>query len=155
MMARCVFLLGLFLLTSACAGRPGVVPYGPMSAHGGYQEEEIEAGIWRIVARSNGKASANYAWNMAEYRAGELLKARGFSHVQMLNRNGRWDLSDEFGRGRRRVLGDAMELTVRGAHNGLPPTDCRAANPDTCWTLNIDAMMAGIRPRLKFSEAGS
>jgi len=155
MIARYLILFGLVLTASACAIRPGVVPYGPMGARGGYHEEEIEPGVWRILARSSGKAGAGYAWNMAEYRAGELLKARGFSHVQMLKRNGRWGLSDDLGRGRRRVLSDMMEVTVRGAHDRSPPADCRAPNPDSCWTLNIDAMMAGIRPRLKFSKAGS
>lgn len=153
-MARYLLLLGIVLLSSACAGRPGVVPYGPMSARGGYQEEEIGPDMWRILARSNGKAGADYAWNMAEYRAGELLKARGFSHIQVLDRNGRWELSDELGGGRRRVLSDAMEVTVRGAHDRSPPTDCRAPNSSSCWTLDIEAMMAGIRPRLKFGKSG-
>ena len=155
MLARYLILFGLILTASACANRPGVVAYGPMSANGGYQETEIEPGVWRVFARSGGQAGAGYAWNMAEYRAGELLKARGFSHIQMLKRDGRWELSDDLGGDPRRVLSDAMEVTVRGAHDRSPPTDCRAAKPDACWTLNIDAMMAGIRPRLKFSKTGS
>ena len=154
-MARYRGLLGIFLLASACAGRPGLAPYGPMSDRGGYQEEEIEPGVWRISARSNGNAGADYAWNMAEYRAGELLKAQGFSHIQMLDRMGRWELSDERAGGRRRLLSDAMEVTVRGAHDQSQPTDCRAHKRDSCWTLGIEAMMAGIRPRLKFAKSGS
>jgi hypothetical protein len=151
-MARYLVLFGIVLLTSACAIRPRVVAYGPMSALGGYQEEEIEPGVWRVLGRSSGKAGAGYAWNMAEYRAGEMLKARGFSHVQMLGRNGRWELSDDLGGGRRRVLSDQMEVTVRGAHDSLAPADCRASDRDSCWTGNIEAMMAGIRPKLRFAK---
>jgi hypothetical protein len=152
---RYLILIGIVLLISACAGQQRLVAYSPMSARGGYQEEEIEPGVWRVLARSSGKAGAGYAWNMAEYRAGELLKARGFSHVQMLGRNGRWELSDELGGGQRRVLSDQMEVTVRGAHDSSAPTDCRARNADSCRTLDIEAMMAGIRPRLRFAHSGS
>lgn len=151
-MTRYLVLLGIVMLTSACAGRLGVVPYAPMSARGGYQEEEVRPGVWRVLARSSAKADEGHAWNMAEYRAGELLKARGFSHLQMLDRNGRWELSGQLGGGRRRVLSEAMEVTVRGAHDPSPPTDCHAPNSASCSTLNIEAMMAGIRPRLKFGK---
>ena len=150
LMARYLVLLGIVLLTSACAGWPGVVAYGPMSARGGYQEEEIEPGVWRILARSAGEAGAGYARTMAEYRAAELLTERGFSHVQILKEYGRWELGEESGGGRRRVLSDQMEVTVRGAHDGSPPTDCREPSPGRCWTFTTDAMMTGARPRLKF-----
>jgi hypothetical protein len=151
-MARYLVLLGIVLLTSACAGWPAVVPYGPMSARGGYQEEEIEPGVWRILARSGGEAGAGYARTMAEYRAGELLKARGFSHVQILKEYGRWELSEELGGGRRRVLSDQMEVTVRGAHDRSPPTDCREPSPGRCSTFTTDAMMTGARPASNFRE---
>jgi hypothetical protein len=37
---RYLLLLGMVLL-SACAGHQKVVAYGPMSARGGYQEDEL------------------------------------------------------------------------------------------------------------------
>ena len=151
-MTRILAVLGIVLLTSACAGRMGVNPYGPMSKQGGYQEDEVEPGVWRILARSNGKAGAGYARNMAEYRAGELLTARGFSHVQMLIQIGRWELGEDFGGGERRVLSDQMAVTVRGAHDGSPPSDCRTSNPSACYTERADLMMAGAQPNLKFSK---
>ena len=151
-MTRILAVLGIVLLTFACAGRTGVNAYCPMSKRGGYQEEEVAPGVWRILARSNGNAGAGYARNMAEYRAGELLKARGFSHVQMLAEIGRWKLGEDLGRGERRVLSDQMAVTVRGAHNGSPPTDCRTSNRSSCYTQRTDAMMAGALSALKFPK---
>ena len=151
-MTRILAVCGIVLLTSACAGQTGVTPYGPMSIQGGYHEEEVEPGLWRILARSSSKAGTGYARNMAEYRAGELLKARGFSHVQMLAQIGRWELGADLGRGERRVVGDQMALTVRGAHDGSPPSDCRTSNRSACYTERTDTMMDGARPYLAFSK---
>lgn len=150
-MTRYLLLLAIVLLTSACAGRSGIVPYGPMSSRGGYQEVQLEAGVWRILARSIGKDDAGYARNMAEYRAGELLKAHGFSHVQMLVQNGRMELGKQFGRGRRRVHSDEMEVVVRGAHDRSPPPECHGANRHSCYTQSAESMMEGARPKLDFS----
>lgn len=123
-----------------------------MSARGGYQEVEVEPGVWRILARSIGKDDAGYARNMAEYRAGELLKAQGFSHVQMLVQNGRWELGKQFGRGRRRVHSSEMEVIVRGAHDRSPPPECHEANTHSCYTQSAESMMAGARPKIEFPE---
>jgi hypothetical protein len=38
------------VLTCACAGRPGLVPYETMSVRGSYQNEQLEPGVWRIAA---------------------------------------------------------------------------------------------------------
>jgi hypothetical protein len=150
-MARYFMLLGIVLLTSGCAGWAGdVVPYGPMSARGGYEEEEIEPGVWRILARSGGEAGSDYARNMAEYRAGELLKARGFSHVQMLWHSGRWELGERRRDGSARVLSDQMQMIVRGAYHRSPPTDCRHPEPDRCWVFSAETIMTAALPKLRF-----
>ena len=154
-MTRYLVLLAIVLLTSACAGRPGVAPYGPMSARGGYQEVQVGPGVWRILARSIGKDGAGYARNMAEYRAGELLKARGFSHVQVLGQNGRWELGKQFGRGRRRVHTNEMEVIVCGAHDRSPPPECHETNAHSCYTQSVESMMAGARPKLEHPPGGS
>jgi len=154
-MARGLAVLGIVVMTSSCAGRTDVHAYGPMSRSGGYQEEEVEPGVWRILARSNGKAGAGYARNMAEYRAAEFLKSRGFSHVQILAEIGRWELSKDNGGGERRVISDQMAVTVRGAHDGSPPPDCRTDVLSSCYTQETDAMMAGTRPALIFSKRQS
>ena len=148
-MTRYLILLGVLFLTSACAWQPRVVAYGPMTARGGYQEEEIEPGVWRVLARSGGEAGPDYAWNMADYRAAEILKARGFSWVQKLKELPHWELSEELGGGRRRVISEDMELTVRGAHDPSVPTDCRQTGINRCFTFTPDLMMKQARKRLK------
>lgn len=131
------------------------MPYGPMSARGGYREEQIEPGVWRILARSISKDDAGYARNMAECRAGELLKAHGFSRVQMLVQNGRLELGKQFGRGRRRVLSNEMEVIVRGAHDRSSPPECHDVTTLSCYTQSAESMMAGARPNLEFPAGGS
>ena len=150
-MARYLLLLGIVLL-SACAGQPKVVAYGPMTARGGYQEEEIEPGVWRVFARSGGEAGPGYARDMAEYRAAEMLQARGFSWVQILKEFPRSELSEDLGGGRRRVIGEDMELTVRGAYDPSKPTDCRQTGGLRCWTFSPDLMMKQARKHLRFTK---
>lgn len=148
-MTRCLIVLGVLLLTSACAWRPGVVAYGPMTARGGYQEQEIEPGVWRVIARSGGQAGPGYARNMADYRAAEMLKARGFTWVQILKELPQWDVSEDLGGGRRRVIREEMELTVRGAYDPSPPTDCRQTGVNRCFTFTPDMMMNRAREGLR------
>src|SRR3954468_19315565 len=56
-MMRILLLLGMVLL-SACAAHQKVVAYGPMTERGGYQETEVEPGVWQITARSGGEGRA-------------------------------------------------------------------------------------------------
>ena len=148
---RILLLLGMVLL-SACAGGPKVVPYGPMTERGGYQETEIEPGVWQITARSGGEAGAGYAAAMAEYRAAEMLRSRGFTWVQILKEFPHTVLSEDLGGGRRRVLSEDMELTVRGAHDSSKPTDCRQTGAQRCWTFTADLIMKQARKRLRFTK---
>lgn len=148
---RILLLLSMVLL-SACAGRQKVVAYGPMTERGGYQETEVEPGVWQITARSGGEAGAGYADAMAEYRAAEMLKSRGFTWVQILKEFPRTLLSEDLGGGRRRVLSEDMELTVRGAHDPSKPTDCRQTGALRCWTFTPDMIMKRAGKRLRFSK---
>lgn len=147
-----LILLGGVLLTSGCVGQPKVVAYGPMTSRGGYQEEEIEPGVWQVFARSGGEAGPGYARSMAEYRAAEMLKARGFSWVQILKEYPTTELSEDLGGGRRRVLSEDVKLTVRGAHEYGKPTDCRETGGLRCWSFTPDLMMKQARKRLKFKS---
>ena len=149
---RYLILIGIVLLISACAGQERLVAYGPMSALGGYQDEEIEPGVWRVFARSGGEAGPDYARNMAEYRAAEMLKARGFSWVQILQELPHWELSEELGGGRRRVISQDMELTVRGAHDPSKPTDGRQTGINRCFTFTPDMIMQQARKHLRFTK---
>lgn len=148
---RYLLLLGMVLL-SACAGHQKVVAYGPMSERGGFQEKEVEPGVWQVNARSGGEAGPGYAAAMAEYRAAEMLKSRGFTWVQILKEFPRTLLSEDLGGGRRRVLSEDMELTVRGAHDPSKPTDCRQTGILRCWTFTPDMIMKRAGKRLKFSK---
>ena len=148
---RCLLLLGMVLL-SACAGHQRVVAYGPMSERGGFQENEVEPGVWQVTARSGGEAGPGYAAAMAEYRAAEMLKSRGFTWVQILKEFPRTLLSEDLGGGRRRVLSEDMELTVRGAHDPSKPTDCRQTGALRCWTFTPDVIMKRAGKRLRFSK---
>jgi hypothetical protein len=126
-----------------------------MTARGGYQEEEIEPGVWRVFARSGGEAGPGYSSDMAEYRAAEILKARGFPWVQILKEFPRAELSEELGGGRRRVISEDMELTVRGAHDPSKPTDCRQSGLQRCWTFTPDMMMQQARKHLRFTKTSA
>lgn len=153
-MARYLILLGLALLASACAGR-GETPYGPMGPLGGYQEDEAGPDTWWIYVRSRDPRAEGFSRAIAEYRAGELLKARGFEYVQILDDHGRWELSEDLGGGRRRVLSDELELTVRGVHDYNAPRPCRSTNSHACATLAIDPLMKAARRKLRFVKKGS
>ena len=146
-----LLLLGMAFL-SACAGHQKVVAYGPMSARGGYHEVELEPGVWQVTARSGGEAGPGYAADMAEYRAAEMLKSRGFTWVQILKELPHTLLSEDLGGGRRRVLSEDMELTVRGAHDPSKPTDCRQTGGLRCWTFTPDMIMTRAGKRLRFTK---
>jgi hypothetical protein len=123
-----------------------------MTERGGYQEEEIEPGVWLVTARSGGEAGPGYSSDMAEYRAAEMLKARGFTWVQILKELPHALLTEDLGGGRRDVIREDMELTVRGAHDPSKPTDCRQTGGGRCWTFTPDTMMKQARKRLKFKR---
>lgn len=149
---------GLALLTtmmlSGCAGsqpsaRPGTATkYRPSYIFGGYSEKQIEPGIWLVKARSNGIAESGFGRNMAAYRAAELLKAQGFSHMQILKQYGKQSFFGTGGGAATNSAGEFLNLTVRGAHNPSAPADCRDKLPTSCTTLAIDPLMARLRPLL-------
>lgn len=136
-----------------CAGRPGTATrYRPAYIFGGYSEKEIEPGIWRVTGRSNGIAERGFGRDMAVYRAAELMKAKGFHYLQILDQRGK-QKSIGIGYGPPTdSAGEYMTLTVRGANEATSPADCRAKQPDLCSTLPIDPLMARLRPGLYIDE---
>lgn len=60
--------------------------------------------------------------------------------------------SDDLGGGRRRVISEDMELTVRGADDPSKPTDCRQSGLERCWTFTPDMMMKQARKHLRFTK---
>jgi hypothetical protein len=109
-------------------------------------EKEIAPGIWRVTTRSD---SFGYAKNIAFYRAAQLLADRGFEYVQLIDQKGQvgWQ-TNRFEPGKMRGLGEFMQLTVRGAHNSVRPTDCRAKQEDHCFALPTASILARLAPTM-------
>jgi hypothetical protein len=132
------------LALAGCAGgRPVTATrYRPAGLLGGYGERVVEPGVWRVTGSSNGIAETGFGRNMAMYRAAELVRAAGFSHVQILDQRGRESRMNS------RTIGESLDLWVRGANGPAPPADCRARNPQACFTVPVDEIMARLRPLL-------
>ena len=128
-------------LVAGCAGRPGTATkYRPSYIFGGYSDKQIEPGMWKVTGRSNGIAESGFGRNMAAYRAAEIVRAAGFTHMQIIEQKGK--ISTINGG----PAGEFLTLTVRGANDPAPPTDCREKRPDQCFTLEVDEVMARLRP---------
>lgn len=76
----------LFLLFGAClAGcAPSYAPSGN-SLVGGFEERELEPGIWRVRYSGNGYTNAETAQTYWLYRCAELASERGFQGFQVLS----------------------------------------------------------------------
>jgi hypothetical protein len=128
-------------LLAGCAGRPGTATkYRPSYIFGGYSDKLIEPGLWKVTGRSNGIAESGFGRNMAAYRAAEIVKAAGFTHMQIIEQKGKVTTINSSS------AGEFLTLTVRGANDPAPPTDCREKRPDQCFTLAVDEVMARLRP---------
>lgn len=139
-------------LGSAASARSGLATkYGPMGLFGGYSDKQVEPGVWRVSARSNGPAGEGFGSNMAIYRAAEILSAQGFSFVQVIDAKG--DMTVLGRRGEiQRPLNEHVVLTVRGAYSAQPPADCRAKEPSACITLPTADVMTRLRPLLYIGQ---
>lgn len=134
--------------------RPGTATkYRPANLFGGYEDKEIEPGLWKVKARSNGIAEAGFARNMATYRAAEILSARGFTHMQIVNQKGHAEMMRSGAD--MRHIGETMTLWVRGTNEpGAPPT-CRAKYEALCFTVPVARTMERTKPLLTFPGDGS
>jgi hypothetical protein len=142
------------LLVSGCAGggRPfTATTYGPMHLFGGYTDKEIEPGLWKVTGAGNGPAGEGFGRNVAVYRAAEIVKAHGFTHLQILDQKGKVHMMGRRGSSMS-FAGETMALTVRGTNDPAAPLACRAKSPDACMTLAVETVMATIGPRLSFRK---
>jgi len=112
---------------------------------GGYSEKEIEPGVWRVSASANAPAGRGFGVNMALYRAAELMKEQGYSHVQFLDGRG----TETTMRNGGAYLNQRYRVVVRGAHGPAAPTDCRAEDPANCTTMPVAQVMARLAPLLE------
>jgi hypothetical protein len=145
------FIIGAMVaaaMLGGCAGRPGTATkYRPSYIFGGYSDKLIEPGVWKVTGRSNGIAESGFGRNMAAYRAAEVVKAAGFTHMQIIAQKGKVS-TISVGGGSGSSAGEFLTLTVRGANDPAPPSDCRERKPDQCFTLSVDETMARLRPLL-------
>jgi hypothetical protein len=148
MMRNLIVALAAASLLSACSGRPGTATkYRSSYIFGGYGDKLVEPGVWKVTGRSNGIAESGFGRNMAAYRAAEVVKAAGFSHMQIIAQKGRVSTINGGS------AGEFLTLTVRGVNDPAPPTDCREKQPDQCFTLAVDEVMARLRPLLHIDPA--
>jgi hypothetical protein len=143
----------LVLSGSVASARSGLATkYGHMSLFGGYSDKQIEPGVWRVSARSNGPAGPGFGRNMAAYRAAEILSAQGFTYVQILDAKGDMTVLGQRGDTFQRALNEHVVLTVRGATSSAPPADCRAKKLQACVTYSAAGIMSQLRPLLYIGE---
>lgn len=111
-----------------------------------HAEKEIEPGVWRLTTRSNG---LGYAETISVYRAAQLLAAKGFTYVQVIDQKGQLSWREnELERGKMRNMREFMQLTVRGAHESTRPTDCRSKRQDRCMTFPAASVLARLGPKI-------
>ena len=142
------------LLLAGCSGtsRPfTATTYGPMHLFGGYSDQEVEPGLWKVTGVGNGPAGEGFGRNVAAYRAAEIVKAHGFTHLQILDQKGKVHMVGLRGSSMS-YAGETMVLTVRGTNDPAAPLACRAKKPEACMTLAADAVMARIGPSLAFRK---
>jgi len=138
---------------SAVSARSGLATrYGPMGLFGGYSDRQVEPGVWRVSARSNGPAGEGFGRNMAIYRAAEILSAQGFSFVQVIDAKGDATMLGRRTDAFQRPLNEHVVLTVRGAYSAQPPADCRAKVQTACITLPAADVMTRLRPLLYIGQ---
>ncbi len=70
------------LATAALAGC--ATSYAPMQLTGGYQEKELQPGVWRVTFAGNGYTTRETVQTFWLYRSAELAKAKGFDGFRIL-----------------------------------------------------------------------
>ncbi|WP_076068722.1 hypothetical protein [Sphingomonas montana] len=116
---------------------------------GGYSDKQVEPGVWRVKARSNGPAGPGFARNMVAYRAADILRAQGFTHMQVIDQSGSAQSMRSGGQ-----IGEVMTLWVSGAMTDAVPPMCRAKDSGLCFTVPIARTLDRIRPLLSFPTGG-
>ena len=140
-----VMVASVLLAASGAGARSALATgYRPMSLFGGYSEKEIEPGVWRVTGTANGPAGQGFGRDMAIYRAAELLSARGFAYVQVIDQHGKETMRTGSGQHVREFL----KVTVRGAQGPEAPGDCRSKVVRACFTFPAAVMMARLAPNL-------
>jgi hypothetical protein len=130
-----------------CLGLAAMLIAAPVAAHtAGYKIKEIAPGIWQVRASASAASGGfDQARAIALYRGGELLKARGFTHMRILDSGG-WELNSADGSYSPLSSGPGYAtLVVRGATGPDDVAGCRSRDTSRCMTRPIAAVMAETR----------
>ena len=143
----CLALAAAFTLAAVPAAAQ-VTQYRPANIWGGYKEKQIAPGIWRIRASANAASGGlDRARAITRYRAAELLKSLGFTHMRILDSGG-WELNSADGSYSPLSTGPGYaRLVVRGATGPDDVAGCRSRDASRCVTRPIADVMAEGRPR--------
>lgn len=139
----------LVAILAAAPAPAQVAGYQPKTFWGGYKEKEIRPGVWRITASYNAISGGGDAAAAAvNYRAAELMKAKGFAYMRVL-KSGGFSLGTQTGP--MPTHGDGpgyAHITVRGADGAGDVAGCDTRAKDRCVTLEVDAVLRRWAGRL-------
>jgi hypothetical protein len=142
-------MLNVSVAPSSALARSGLATkYKPAGIKGGYKDKLISPNMWEIAAAANGFSERDLAQNMAIFRAAEVVQNAGFTHIQIVNQKGK---SREFS-GIGGFAGANLKLTVIGTNSPDPPTECKAKNPDACYTVSVEEIIVRVRPLIPFPK---
>ncbi len=149
--------LGLGLGALAVCASPVAaqfVKYGPAGFFGGYKDKEISPGTWQVSVSPNAASGGGTgATAMANYRAAEIVKQHGFTHMRVLDSKG-FELGLTVGSTQRFDGGPGYaRLVVRGAKDAVDVDGCLARDPAKCVTVGVDETMDRWRPYISFRKA--
>jgi hypothetical protein len=115
---------------------------------GGFSDKEVSPGVWRVsFALSALQGGHPAAVARAHYRAAEIVKQHGFTHMRILNAKG-FELGLTVGTTTTFDGGPGYaQLTVRGAAGADDVEGCLARDTSRCVTLAVDEVLAKWGPQ--------
>ena len=146
------FLLATLALSLPQSSAADPAKYKPFGLFGGYKDKVVGPNRWRVSATTNGVADEGSAQQMAVYRAAELVQAAGYSYMQIVNQSGSQAMIG-VGYSTPNIRGAAsMKLEVVGVSADVPPAECTAKRPESCFTVSVAQAMESARPYLRFND---
>jgi hypothetical protein len=142
-------ILNIAVAPTPVAARSGLATkYKPAGIKGGYKDKLISPNMWEISAAANGFSERDLAQNMAIFRAAEVVQNAGFTHIQIINQKGKTREFASIGG----FAGANLKLTVIGANSADPPSECKAKNPEACYTVSVEEIFVRVRPLIPFPK---
>jgi len=104
--------------------------YGPLQKGVGYKTSTTKDGYLKIEAESRRIDGSDFATDSALYRAAEMARAGGHSHVEMHD-----------GYATRSQLGESVTVFALPTNTAVHPSRCRSGKPNRCYTADVSAVM--------------